>query len=562
MFELRSDKRVWWRGIGWTAGLVLVPLALHLWYGRGPRVVWGDEPFYLWLGRNWLTGHGYQFLGFNDVHHPPLYPLLSGSLYLLTGDLEWASTLLYVFFGTLLVLPMIGIGRRLYGLRAGLLTGLLVALWPALNAAIPWWGTMTEPPFLFFLALGLWAALVALGFEPLDQEKAAGLMAARRGRYWAWGLSGLSFGLAYLTRPEGIWYLPAVGAALLVSAWLGRLPWQRWLVGGLVYVAGFLLCFLPYAVYTHSQTGQWMVSEKVGITFQDSLALARNDMAEHDRILWQLDSSGEQVFFFSQESFHLSMLDQIRANARRYAGIVYLNVRSLLRMFFTLQGFIPALLPLLGLGLFAAAWDLRRLRGELVLLAALLPPLTFVFFFIFERYVSPLLLPMLVWSGLGLGRLADWLVETVANLWPRLGRRWRRLAWWLPLLTTAGLLLLLHPMTLAAATHTQAVRREHRTAGLWLAYNTPADAVVMARYPAIAFHADRRWVPSPNSDYQAALHYAAVHGVDYWVIDANENQWRPQLAFLTEEEPPPELELVYRVPTRGRPVLIYRLRSP
>jgi hypothetical protein len=48
------------------------------------RIVWGDEPFYLWLGRNWLTGQGYSFTGYPDVHHTPLYPLLSGVSYLLT----------------------------------------------------------------------------------------------------------------------------------------------------------------------------------------------------------------------------------------------------------------------------------------------------------------------------------------------------------------------------------------------------------------------------------------------------------------------------------------------
>lgn len=539
-----------------VVGLALVSLAVHLFYAAKPRVVWGDEPFYLWLGRNWLTGQGYQFLGFDDVHHPPLYPLLSGLLYLLTGNLERASTLLFVIFGPLLVLPMAGIGWRLYGARAGLLTGLLVALWPAFNATVPWWGTMTEPPFYFFAAVGLWASVGAAGLgRQRSQDRQAG------GSPWAWGLAGLAFGLAYLTRPEGIWYVPAVGAALLLAAWFSRFPWRRWLAGAALFALGFMLCFGPYAVYTRIHTGGWMVSEKVGITFQDSLALARNDMAEHDRILWQLDSSGQQVFFFSQESFHLSMLEQIRANPRAYASIVYLNVRSLASRFFTVQGLAPIWLPLLGLGLFAVAWDRRRLRGEALLLASLLPPLTFLLFFIFERYVSPLLLAMLPWTALGLERLCAWLRSTAVALWPQLGLRWQRLAWALPLLLVTALLLALHPETQAAVTRTQAFRPEHRTAGQWLAANAPAEAVIMARYPAIAFHADRRWIPSPNSDLPAALGYAAANDADYWVIDGNEAAWRPQLAFLTEGTAPAELELVYSAPTAGKPVLVYHLKQ-
>ncbi|MDW8316648.1 MAG: glycosyltransferase family 39 protein [Anaerolineae bacterium] len=533
---------------------------LHLFFVRGPRVVWGDEPFYLWLGHNLVTGRGYQFVGFNDVHHPPLFPLLAGLLYLAVGSLEQASNVVYVVLGSLLVLPMAGIGRRMYGPWAGLFVGLLTALWPVFNAAVPWWGTMTEPPFFFFVALGLWAAV-----EVASADTAAGRPSpathAVGSRRWLvlWWLAGLAFGLAYLTRPEGIWYVATVGLALLAVAWLTRQPLRHWLSGALLYALGFALCFGPYAVYTRVHTGAWMVSQKVGITFQDSLALARNDLAEHDRILWQLDSTGERVFFFSEESFHLSMLDAIRAKPRRYAGLVYLNVRSLLGRFFTVQGFLPALLPLLGLGLFGLAWDRRRLRGEAVLLAGLLPPLTFLLFFIFERYVAPLLLPLLIWTGLGAALLCRWARETAANLLPRLGRRSLAVATALPALALVAILAIAHPETLRAVRATQAFRAEHRAAGEWLAANAPADAVVMARYPAIAFHANRYWLPSPNSDYAAALRYAAANGADYWVMDGNERAWRPQLAFLFEDRPPPELELVYRVPTAGQPVLVYRV---
>lgn len=537
-------------------GLVLLSAALHLYFVRGPRVVWGDEPFYLWLGRNLLTGQGYQFLGFSDVHHPPLFPLLTGALYLALGSLERASNAVYVLFGSLLVLPMVGVGRRMYGAWAGLFAGLLTALWPVFNAAVPWWGTMTEPPFYFFVALGMWAAVEVTMADSLSSPQRA---ASSRRRLFLWWLAGLAFGLTYLTRPEGIWYVATVGLALLLVAWFTRQPPRLWLSGALLYALGFALCFGPYAVYTRVHTGAWMVSEKVGITFQDSLALARNDLAEHDRILWQLDSTGEQVFFFSEESFHLSMLDEIRANPRRYAGLVYLNVRSLLGKFFTVQGFLPALLPLLGLGLFGLAWDRRRLRGELVLLAGLLPPLTFLLFFIFERYVAPLLLPLLVWTGLGTALLCRWAGETAAALLPRLGPRSLRLAATLPVVVLVVVLVIAHPETLRSVTATQAFRREHRAAGEWLAANAAADAVVMARYPAIAFHADRYWIPSPNSDYAAALRYAAANGADYWVMDGNERAWRPQLAFLFEDNPPPELELVYRVPTAGQPVLVYRI---
>ena len=555
-----STKRERWL----LLGLVLLSLALHFFFVRGPRVVWGDEPFYLWIGRNWLTGRGYQFLGFTDVHHPPLYPLLSGMMYLVTRNLEAASNSLYLIFGPLLVLPVYGIGRRLYGPRPGLLAGLLVALWPPFNAAVPWWGTMTEPPYYFFVASGLWAAVVAAGLGGKSGAEAPTTNASAGGatgnRFWAWALAGVAFGLAYLTRPEGLWYAPAVGGALLVVAWLRHMHWRGWAAGAALFALGFLAGFVPYAIHTRINTGSWMVSEKVGITFQDGLAIARGDMAEHDRVLYQLDSSGKQVFFFSRESFHLSMMDQIRADPRGYAGVLYLNAQNLLASFFSVVDFVPAFLPLLGLGLFGMAWSRRRLYGELILLAALLPPLTFLLFFIFARYLSPMLLPMLVWTGLGLALMGDWLEETGMALQPRWPRLWRWISRYLLVLAVALILLITHRWTSLAVTGTQAVRPEHRAAGEWLAAHAPPDAVVMSRYPAIAFHADRRWIPSPNSEYGAALSYAAANGADYWVVDGNESSLRPQLALLTDGPPPSELELVFSTPTDGKPVYVYRIK--
>src|SRR5512132_599661 len=91
------------------------------------RIVWGDEPFYLWLGRNWLTGQGYTFTGYHDVHHTPLYPLLSGIFYLVTGNLQVASNAVYVLFGALLVVPVYTIAYEMYGRRVAILASILAS---------------------------------------------------------------------------------------------------------------------------------------------------------------------------------------------------------------------------------------------------------------------------------------------------------------------------------------------------------------------------------------------------------------------------------------------------
>src|SRR2546423_13661092 len=68
------------------AGLLRIGLAL-----APPRVNKWDVEDYLKLGHNLLTGKGYTYWLYPAVHHPPLYPVISGALYLLVGDFELAS---------------------------------------------------------------------------------------------------------------------------------------------------------------------------------------------------------------------------------------------------------------------------------------------------------------------------------------------------------------------------------------------------------------------------------------------------------------------------------------
>jgi hypothetical protein len=59
-----------------VAGLITLALVVRLIYTTQPRVVWGDEPFYLWAGRSLLAGTGYNIFGYSGALFPPLFALL------------------------------------------------------------------------------------------------------------------------------------------------------------------------------------------------------------------------------------------------------------------------------------------------------------------------------------------------------------------------------------------------------------------------------------------------------------------------------------------------------
>ena len=568
------------------SAIVLIAVVVRLGLTRGvagapERVVWGDEPFYLWLGRNLLSGRGFEFVGHPDVHHGPLLPIMAGLMGLLTGDLALASEILYIILGAALVIPVYALGCEAYDRRVGLAAAALTAVFPALTASILHWGTMTEPLYLLLVYLGLWAGLVVLRPSwPLEVGELSPLWQRdheHQDPTWAYALSGLAFGLAYLTRPEAIGYFVVVGFILLALAALsGRLGERRLWLMTLVYAAGFALAFVPYATYVRVHTGAWMVSEKVGVAYLTGIGLATGDAAAFDRATWGLDSTGLETFFFSSESYNVSMVQLIIADPGTFTQILYLNARRLVRVFVDRTLFPLVLLPLPFVGLFVRGWTRRRLLVELYLILSALPILGFVLFFIQARYLVPFVPIMILWSARGLASISDWLMGTWAALQGQEelepaegGRRWRQfhmprrgrgLTSAAPVVLTMCLLLAAHPHVLRAVTTVGSFRPAHREVGEYLVSQLSRDALLMSRYPAIAFHADVQWVPTPNAPWPEVLRYARHKGVTHWAVDERELSYRPQFAGLVRGEGiPPELSLVYEDDSEGLRLVVYRL---
>ena len=533
--------------------IVLGALGLRLALTLGDRVIWGDEPFYLWLGRNWVTGKGYGFMGHADVHHGPLFPMLAGAVYLAVGDLAEASELLYVMLGGLLVLPVYGMGRLLYGRGTGLIAAALTAAWPALTVAILHWGTLTEPPYLLLVYVGLWAALRVV--YPLAHERTL------RTPEWPLAVAGLAFGLAYLTRPEAFLYVLVVGAYLLaLGLWSGAWRRVRFWLALLLFAAGLAAAYVPYGYYVRLQTGAWMVSEKVGVAYLTGIGLARGDTAAFDRSTWGLDSTGLETFFFSSESYNVSMTQLILQDPRTFLGVLYMNAQTMARVLIDWTLFPYVLVPLVALGLFGRGWTRGRALTEVYLALSAAPVLSFILFFIQARYLVAFVPVLILWAASGLAHLGTWLDATLDACRSRPRPRLRLWVHVVPTLAVMALLLAMHPAVLAKVTAVGSVRMEHKRLGEWLAPQVNAQTVIMSRYPAIAFHADTRWVPTPNADVPAVLRYAHHKQAGYFIVDEQELRYRPQFAgLLAGERSVAGLERIPVDPGIADDLVVYRV---
>lgn len=540
----------------WLACVVLAALVFRAGLASLPRVIRWDEPDYLWLGKSLLAGKGYTIAGAPELHYTPLLPVLSGAVYLLTDDPELGTSFWYVLLGALVALPVYFLARRAYGQRVALLSAFLVAIFPALSSAALYWGTMSEPLFIFLVYCGLWAAVVAF-----DREQVA-----------RFAIVGGLFGLAYLARPEGLVWLVAF-AILCVLTWAlkRRLLGRHGLARLAACLAAFVLLAAPYALFLYRHSGKWMATGKLGITYNIGQAVLDRDPVLYDKVTASLDAQSGEILWWSENRLEQGLVDLFLSDPAAFLRRIWRNAQGMRASVLSSSIFPPFLLAPVVLGWFRTPWSRRRLQHEAILWLGVLPVLSFLPFHVEVRFFSPAFPAVLIWAAVGLQDLGNWLGETASH-WRRDpaqpedqgGRsavRWR--------FTALAFLLGLLVVYLGFA-HVRIIQRgsddlsyAHKVAGTWLRSNSPKQAAIMSRDLAISLYAERAFVASPRADYAPYLDYAHRKGATYLVVDEHELRvLRPHLAFLLDDaNPPPELEPVFAATDgRGR-TIVYRIKS-
>ena len=505
----------------------LLRLALSLYF---PRVIKDDEPIYLLLGHNLLAGNGFTYTGSPELHFPPLHPLLVGLFSMMTGDMEMASNIENAIFGGLLVLPVFAITLRIYGPQAAWLAAILLALFPSLTVNVLYWGTMSEPPFLFLLFLA-----AALFLAALDEQ-----------RLWMLPAAGAVIGLAYLTRNEAIAFFGGLLIFALVWLWTSArsLPSKTWYAVGW-FALSFMLVAGPYIWYLHVHTGQWMISGKLQITWK--AGAWRDEGKTPDQIYNNLDSAGVEINWLSSERFQGNVLTNAMAHPGYLLKRVIRSAGSLKEQFFTRTNFWWALMPLVILGLFKQPWSRQRLRYEAFLITIVVVLLVvFLPFGFLVRFFAPAFPILLMWTAKGALELGQWFQDTVilSGAGSFLNRHIKAGLGWLPGGMTALALVLTIPVTADRAI--SATYFGDKEAGLWLKTHVPDDAKVMSMDIAAALYAGRAWVPSPNADWARFINYATMHGAQYLIVgDFMLEQNRPGLAAIVRNGAA-ELELIHK----------------
>ena len=190
----------------WTVLLILAVLALHV---MRSVTRWGvglgsDSAVYIAVARNWLAGHGMNWLsgGLEAkplTHHPPLYSLLLAGFQVLSLDPIQSARIMSVVAFAMNLLLTVASTARITSSRAWSVVGGAVFLASGELIHVHSWA-MTEPLYLLFGLIGLF-----LLSSYLTDARFLYLCGA-----------SVAFSLAYLTRYAGLSLIVVAAVALAV----------------------------------------------------------------------------------------------------------------------------------------------------------------------------------------------------------------------------------------------------------------------------------------------------------------------------------------------------------
>lgn len=524
----------------------MVAIALFIragWALKHSGVIEQEGAEYARIAQNLLAGHGYVGLFDNGpaLAFPPLFPLLIAALSLVTGNAETAARVINVLAGALLVIPCFKLADELYGPRVARIVAGLVALHPALIAG----GASTY-------AEGLHLTLLMAGLVWLRRWSARRTVSAAV-------LAGGLLGLAYLVRPEA--GVIAIGAVVvwLVAALASEQRLTGWRPGA-GFIAAFLLVVFPYVLFLSTSTGQFRIQALGSLAYQWSARLDRG--MPHAQAAAAIGSNLEAVGVDMHPNVEL-----LRATNPSAGDYVRLAVRQLRRAMPALVASIgnsarlgsPWLLILVILGLFRAAWDFPRWKGEglLLLTAAVLLAGQALWF----RECYSLLGILLVWGGKGADELGEWCRDTADGVGARKGfviRIAPAMSW-----ASIGLVLLLsYRGSIDEARYAARAGWQRVEAGRWLAAQRPAAGKIMDSGSQIAFYAQADLIFLPYAAQDLALGYIALKQPGYIVLTAGSVAERPYTSrWFADGIPDPRAELVYDAGLDGdERVRIFRWR--
>lgn len=425
-------------------GVALMARLVHIWQLRASpffSVLMGDSRGYDEWARRLAAG---DWIGAEVFYQAPLYPYFLGVIYALVGPDLLIVRVVQAVLGSLACVLLGLAGARLFSTRAGLIAGLILALY----APMIFLHALIQKSILdvFFVCLVLWL-VSELSVDPLaagapDARSAAGrnTVTSRRSRLVWLGL-GVALGALSLTRENALVFVAVVFAWASYIAWRRPGPTGAWTTrpaGPLAVLVGLIVVLAPVAMrnklvgggiyLTTSQFGSNLYignNPRADGTYmalregRGDPAYERQDATElAEQALGRRLSPGEVSAFWRDRAIQFITSDPAQWLTLMGRKIVLLlNATEMLDTeaqeshvewsvplrLGSYVGHFGLLLPLALLGVIVT-WDDRR-RLWVIYAMALAYAASIVMFFVVARYRYPLVPFLVLFAAAGLARV-------------------------------------------------------------------------------------------------------------------------------------------------------------
>ncbi|TET73913.1 MAG: glycosyltransferase family 39 protein [Candidatus Aminicenantes bacterium] len=497
-------------------------------------------------GKNLFSGMGYSAYGHPQLAHSPFYPILIGISWLFTHNLEFSGQIVSVIAGSLLVIPVFYLARKMYTRETGILCAVFVIIFPPLVFG----STEVRVASLYTLLL---SAAVAMGWKSLQN----------RPLLWS-ALTGLMLALCFLTRPEAIMFVPIF---LLLHLLLFKLKislsssmMKSIVLKSTVLIATFALVSFPFWHFLHRHTGRWTFSTRGPYTFVGYYG------DDWEKVNFELASNLEaaQLRWLEQGGLLNFVISNRHKLLARWAGNVasiwsgqdkQADLLGIPR--WTLRGGLVLLILFVSFGFIRFIWTRHIAAKHIYLLIIASSSLIYFFFAIDWRYFYPYIPFLLIGLAQIIIIIRDWGKKNITYG----NRAFAKIVVYFPM----GLLLLgmsSYSGVLIGKKMSYAPY-EYKIMGQWMKENINdiENKIVMSRKVGVPFYAEAGHEPLYYGEYPGLIEYAKSREVDYLLID----QWtipktRPQLTFLLEEDKKhPGLQLVHLIRYEGRKTILYEI---
>ncbi len=517
------------------AALAIRLLSLHFYHFIG--VDGGVDGVGLAIsGKNLFSGMGYSVYGHPQLTNQPFYPILIGISWLFTDNLEFSGQIVSVIAGSLLVIPVFYLVKKMYTREAAIWCAILVIICPPLVFG----STEVRVASLYTLLL---LAAVAIGWKALGSRRLL----------WS-ALTGLMLALCFLTRPEAIMFLPIFLLLYLLSfklkAGLSSSIIKSIVLKSTVLIVTFVIVSFPFWNFLHRHTGEWTFTARGPYTFlgyygdnfeKDNFELASNLEAAQSK--W-LEQGGLSNFV---------ILNRYKLLARWGDNVVSLwsgqdKQAELLEIpRWALRGALLLLAAFVIFGFIKFIRTRHIAAKHIYLLVIASSSLVYFFFAVDWRYFYPYIPFLLIGLAQVIIMIRKAAFAKVVVYFP-IGLLFLGMG------SYSGILI---GKKLNYAPY------EYKIMGQWMKENINdiENKVAMSRKLGVPFYAGARYEPLYYGEYPGLIEYVKSREVDYLVID----DWtipktRPQFAFLLKEDKNhPGLQLVHTVNYKGRKTILYKI---